>query len=91
MTKKDLIDTIAQTAELNKTQAAKVLDATLESITKSLKNKEAVTLVGFGTFSTADRLERPGKNPQTGAPITIPARTVAKFKAGKGLAEDVNS
>ncbi|MCP3952446.1 MAG: HU family DNA-binding protein, partial [Desulfobacterales bacterium] len=53
--------------------------------------KDKVTLIGFGTFSTSERAERQGKNPQTGKAMTIPAKTVIKFKAGKALGDEVNN
>ncbi len=91
MNKKELIDYIAQKAELNKKQAGAALESALEGISKTLSKKDKVTLIGFGTFSTSDRAERKGKNPQTGKAMTIPAKTVVKFKAGKALSDKVNN
>ena len=62
----------------------------LDALTGSLAKGDAVTLVGFGTFSVAERAARTGRNPQTGKPLQIAAKKVAKFKAGKGLADAVN-
>ena len=90
MNKKELVDYIANNAGLEKKQAAAALDATLSGITETLGKKDKVTLLGFGTFSTSDRAERQGKNPQTGKTMTIPAKTVVKFKAGKALGDEVN-
>jgi nucleoid DNA-binding protein len=85
MNKNDLIDVIATSAEITKKDAEASLNALLESITNSLKKGESVTLVGFGTFSVTKRAAREGINPQTRAKIKIPAKKVAKFKAGKTL------
>ncbi len=67
------------------------LDATLKGITETLSKKDKITLIGFGTFSTSERAERQGKNPQNGKPMTIPAKTVVKFKAGKAMSDEVNA
>ncbi|MGW9350972.1 HU family DNA-binding protein [Nocardiopsis flavescens] len=90
MNKSELIDTIAETADLPKAQAAKALDATIAAITGALKQGDDVTLVGFGTFEVRDRAARTGRNPQTGAEIKIAAARVPAFKAGKGLKDAVN-
>ncbi len=90
MNKGDLVDSIAKQSGLTKTDAAKALDATLDAITGSLQTGDKVTLPGFGTFSTSKRSARTGRNPQTGKEIRIKAKTVAKFKAGKNLADAVN-
>jgi DNA-binding protein HU-beta len=88
--KSDLIDAIAKSADISKASAGRALDATIESITKSLKNGELVSLVGFGTFYVGKRAARNGRNPQTGATIKIEAATVPKFRAGKNLKDAVN-
>jgi len=90
MTKSELIDAIAETAELSKADASKALSATLESVTDALKAGEKVALIGFGTFSVSLRAARTGKNPQTGEAIAIPASKAAKFKAGQKLKDAVN-
>jgi len=90
MTKSELIDTVAEKAELSKTDASKALAATLESITEALKAGDKVALIGFGTFSVSLRAARTGKNPQTGEAIAIPASKAAKFKAGQKLKDAVN-
>jgi len=90
MNKTELIDAIAAAADLPKASAGRALDAVLDTITHELKNKEQVTLVGFGTFSVKERSARSGRNPQTGATIQIPASTVPGFKAGKALKDAVN-
>ena len=89
MTKKELIATIAEEAGISKALAEKSLNATIESITDALSNREKVTFVGFGTFSVSERPARKGRNPKTGDPIDIPATTVPKFKAGKALKDAV--
>ena len=90
MNKTELIDAIAKEAGLSKKDAGKALDALTNTITKTLKKKDKVALVGFGTFQTSKRAARTGRNPQTGAEIKIPAATVPKFSAGKGLKDAVN-
>jgi len=91
MNKKELVDYISKSANLNKTQAADALKSTLDAITNSLKNSDRVTLVDFGTFSTSKREARTGRNPQNGKSINIPAKTVVKFKAGKAMGDEVNN
>ncbi|HEX9594085.1 MAG TPA: HU family DNA-binding protein [bacterium] len=89
MTKADLIEAIAKEADLSKADAGKALNATLDTITNAMRKDEKVSLVGFGTFSLAKRPKRKGRNPQTGASITIPARKVPRFTAGKALKDRV--
>ena len=91
MNKKELVEQISQTTDITKVQAETALNGTLEAITQSLQKKESVSLVGFGTFSTSERAERKGRNPATGKEIDIAAKTVAKFKAGKALGDEVNN
>ena len=85
MNKAQLVEAIAKEAKISKVDAAKALDATVTAISKSLKKGEGVILVGFGSFSIAKRAARTGRNPQTGKPIKIAAKKVAKFKAGASL------
>jgi len=88
MTKAELVDFIAETAEISKTDAGKALNAFQEGVTKALKKKDGkLTLVGFGTFSKVKRKARKGRNPRTGEEIKIKATNVVKFKAGKNLRE----
>ena len=89
MGKGDLIDTVAKVTKLEKTKAKVVIEAMLEIITKELKRNNKVQLTGFGTFSSTRRKKRTGVNPKTGEKITIPARKVPKFTAGKALKEAV--
>jgi len=90
MNKGDLISKIAEEANLSKAQAGEALDATLNAISESLQSGDRASLVGFGTFSVAQRNARVGRNPQTGESINIPAKTVVKFKPGKELTSSVN-
>jgi DNA-binding protein HU-beta len=88
--KLDLIATVAQETDISKAKAAEVVDAVFGAIEKSLKQKEEVRLVGFGTFVTAAREASKGRNPRTGEEIAIPASTSVRFKAGKTLKDAVN-
>ena len=90
MNKSELIDLIAADADLPKAAAARALDSAISGITKALGKGDAVTLVGFGTFSVGARSARTGRNPQTGATIQIKASKSPKFKAGKALKDAVN-
>lgn len=85
MNKTDLIELIAKGASISKVKAESAINITLESMRKSLKRGEKVQLMGFGTFSVTKRAARTGRNPQTGRPIKIAARKVARFKPGKEL------
>ena len=89
MNKGDLVNEVAKVLETKK-EAQAAVDCVIDSITKSLKKKQAVTLVGFGTFKVDKRKARKGRNPQTGEAIKIKARNVPKFVAGKGLKDAVN-
>lgn len=89
MNKSELIDAIADSADLSKAAAGRALDGTIEAISSALKGGDQVTLVGFGTFSVKERAARTGRNPQTGAEIKIPASKVPGFKAGKALKDSV--
>ena len=89
MNKTELIAAIAEAADISKAAADKALLGMLEAVTDSLQKGENVTLIGFGTFSAVKRDARTGRNPQTGKAIKIPAKTVAKFKVGKKLADAV--
>jgi DNA-binding protein HU-beta len=89
MNKTDLINRIAKDAGVSKPVANKALNAVIDGITASLKKGQKITLVGFGTFSVAERKARTGRNPRTKAPIKIPAKKVVRFKAGKNLKDVV--
>lgn len=86
MNKTDLVAAVAAQAGLTKVQAQKAVEATVDAIAGALKGGDKVQLVGFGTFSVVEKATREGVNPATGAKIQIPAKKVAKFKAGAGLA-----
>lgn len=86
MTKMELAAKIARDANISKAAAFKAIDSLISGITTSLKAGNKVTFVGFGTFSVIHRKAKQGRNPQTGEPITIAARRVAKFKPGAKLA-----
>lgn len=90
MNKSELVDAIADAADLSKASAGRTLDAVIDAITGALKNGDPVSLVGFGTFSVKHRAARTGRNPQTGAEIQIKAANVPSFKAGKALKDAVN-
>jgi len=90
MNKSELIDAIADSAELSKAEAGRALDGFIHAVQDALKNGDSVALVGFGTFSVKERAERKGRNPQTGAEITIKAAKIPSFKAGKALKDAVN-
>ncbi|MCL6451494.1 MAG: HU family DNA-binding protein [Acetobacteraceae bacterium] len=87
MTKAELIEKVADKTGFTKKDSGKAVDALFDAITASLADGEKVSLVGFGTFSVRRRERRKGRNPQTGKEITIPARKVPVFKAGKPLKE----
>lgn len=89
MNKADLINAIAAEAGISKAEAKKALEAVVENISNALAAGDKVALVGFGTFSVAERAARQGVNPATGKPIQIEAKKIAKFKAGAELAEKI--
>lgn len=90
MNRQELIDSMASKSGLSKADAGKALTAFTESVSESLADNQPVALVGFGTFSVSERSERTGRNPKTGEAITIPAKRLSNFKAGKALDEKVN-
>lgn len=83
MNKAQLVEQIAKTTSLTKTDVESVLNASFELVKKAVKKGDDVTLVGFGTFTKSKRKARIGRNPQTGKEIKIPAMTVPKFRPGK--------
>ena len=91
MNKSELIEAVAEHADLPKTSVSKVLDGVLETVSATLAAGEEIALVGFGTFTVKDRPERQGRNPATGQPMTIAAARVPSFRAGKALKETVNA
>jgi DNA-binding protein HU-beta len=90
MNKAELIDKVAEAADLNKASATRAVEAVFDNIAASLRNGDTVNLVGFGSFSVSARAARTGRNPRTGETIAIPASKNPKFKAGKGLKDAVN-
>ena len=91
MNKNDLIAAVSGSAGLSKSDSAKAVDSVFASIASTLSGGDEVRLVGFGTFSVANRKASEGRNPRTGERINIPASKQAKFKAGKALKDEVNS
>ena len=90
MNKGDLINKLAADCDFSKEQAKSAVECVLGSIEGALKAGEKAAFIGFGTFSVNHRPERQGINPATKQPITIKAKNVIKFKAGKALGEAVN-
>ena len=90
MNKTELIDAVAEAADLTKAESSRAVDAVVAAVTKALKDGDAVTLVGFGTFQVRERAERTGRNPKTGDTIKIAASNNPSFKAGKALKDAVN-
>ena len=89
MNKEDLVNEVAKVMNTKK-EAQAAVDCIFSSITKALKKKDAVALVGFGTFKVSKRKARKGRNPQTGEEIKIKAQNVPKFAPGKALKDAVN-
>jgi DNA-binding protein HU-beta len=89
LNKTDLVGLIAEKAEMTKKDAEKALVAVLDSIEETMVKGDKVQLVGFGTFEVRERTARTGRNPQTGADITIPAAKVPAFKPGKALKDAI--
>ena len=89
MNKNDLVNQVSDNTGLSKSDSAKAVDSVLDTITDTLKSGGDVRLVGFGTFLVSKRKATTGRNPQTGAPMHIPASKVPGFKAGKGLKDKV--
>ncbi len=85
MTKKDLIEKVAEASQVTKKDAAKVVDAFLQEVGKALQSGEQISFTGFGTFKVVARSEREARNPKTGEKIKVPACRVPKFIPGKGL------
>ena len=90
MTKAELVEFVAENADLTKADATRALDAVVAGVTEGLKKEGKVALVGFGTFTAKKRAARTGRNPQTGAEVKIAARVVPGFKAGSKLKDALN-
>ena len=89
MNKTELVKVVAEQAELTQKDAAKAVDALIETISETLAQEEKIQLIGFGTFEVRERSARKGRNPQTGEEIEIAASKVPAFKPGKELKEAV--
>ncbi|WP_114165609.1 HU family DNA-binding protein [Exiguobacterium sp. TNDT2] len=89
MNKTELIQAVAEKANVSKKDATQVVEATFESITEALQNGDKIQLIGFGTFEVRERAARKGRNPRTKEDIEIPASKVPAFKAGKALKDAV--
>ncbi len=89
MNKSELIDVIAEQAEISKAAAGRALDATVAAVKDALKAGDSVSLIGFGTFSVGERAARTGRNPRTGKSLNIEAAKVPKFRPGKGLKDAI--
>ena len=90
MNKAELVAAIAERTELSKKDTEKALKAFVDVVAEELKKGEKIQLVGFGTFEVSERAARTGRNPQTGAEMTIAASKAPKFKAGKALKDALN-
>ncbi|MFN4263258.1 MAG: HU family DNA-binding protein [Thioalkalivibrionaceae bacterium] len=90
MNKSELIESIAEHADVSKANAAKMVDAFVASVQGALRRGEQVSLVGFGTFLVREREARTGRNPRTGEAIQIAASKTPSFKAGKALKDALN-
>lgn len=90
MNKSELIDAVAESADISKAAAGRAVDGVVEAITAALKAEDQVTLIGFGTFMVRERAARTGRNPRTGETIQINAAKTPAFKAGKALKDAVN-
>ena len=89
MNKSELIEVAAQEAEISKAAAGKALDGIINAVVKAVSKGDTVTLVGFGTFKSSKRAARTGRNPQTGEPIKIAAKTTAKFYLAKAVKDNI--
>lgn len=90
MNKTELVEAMADAADISKAAAGRALDGMVEAITNALKEGDQVSVVGFGSFSVRERAARTGRNPQTGATMEIKASKNPSFKAGKALKDAVN-
>jgi len=87
--KAELIDAVAESADISKAEAGRAIDGMTAAVSNALKKDDSVTLVGFGTFSVRERAARKGRNPQTGEEINIKAAKLPVFKAGKTLKDTI--
>jgi len=91
LTKAEMINIVAEKTGLNKTQSANAVDALFQAIQETLVDGKKFTMTGFGSFFSTVRKSRAGRNPQTGQPIVIPGKLVAKFRPGKNLKQSLES
>jgi DNA-binding protein HU-beta len=89
MNKAELVEAVAKVTQLTKADTERTIDAMIDVVSKNIKKKDGVKLVGFGTFAVSNRKARVGRNPQTGEEIQIPARKVPVFRPGKELKDVV--
>ncbi|MCM8856040.1 MAG: HU family DNA-binding protein [Candidatus Thiodiazotropha sp.] len=90
MNKAELIEAMAESADISKAAAGRALDGMVDAVTEAMKAGDTLSLVGFGTFSVKERAARDGRNPQTGETIKIKASKIPSFKAGKALKDAIN-
>ncbi|MBV2091407.1 MAG: DNA-binding protein HU [gamma proteobacterium symbiont of Stewartia floridana] len=90
MNKAELIEAMAESADISKAAAGRALDGMVNAVTEAMKAGDTLSLVGFGTFSVKERAAREGRNPQTGETIKIKASKIPSFKAGKALKDAIN-
>ncbi len=90
MNKNELVARVAEETKLTKADCQRVIEATLEAARKTVKKGDELRLIGFGTFVRSKRSARKGRNPQTGAEISIPAQWVARFRPGKEFKDFLN-
>jgi len=90
MNKTEFVDAVSEKADVQKSDAAKVIDSMVDVIGDALKGGDQVTLIGFGTFLVSKREARKGRNPRTGEEIQIAASNVPRFKPGKALKDSIN-
>lgn len=90
MNKSELIEAMAESADISKAAAGRALEGMIEAITAAVKSEDTVSIVGFGSFVLRERAARTGRNPKTGAEIQIPASKSPAFKAGKAFKDAVN-
>jgi DNA-binding protein HU-beta len=89
MTKRELLSELSTKTGHSKKEVEKIVDSLVDTITQKIKNGEKVSITSFGTFYLGQIAKRRGRDPQTGADISIPEMKIPRFRAGKGLKEDV--
>jgi DNA-binding protein HU-beta len=89
MNKSDLIEAVAEAADISKAAAGRAVEGMTDAIAAALRSGDAVSLIGFGTFAVKERAARSGRNPKTGESIAIPASKTPTFKAGKAFKDSI--